>query len=400
MRRIYGFLTFAAAILLSVSCINKGGYVYGELPPGVALVDGEALEARYAVYNTDLNELTVQWRATADPDTYRGVEVSFMMLSGATKTVKIYANGHFASSYDRFSVVTVNPETVRYRCIWYGDSGEEVMSEWASVDDLEIRSTSSASVFGGLVAPEYKLVTEASVAENVVNAYADIVGSDEESQKKYYTEILRQVLASMYYTIDDSGSQPVTWLKCILGHMEVEGAVAYVSGDSEGPLMKMSSEYMSQVVSGSTSRDDAAFEIRGVLIHEFTHLVQKTGATGSNQPSCIEGFADAVRCACGGVKDSGRLDTALGAGVYYDPDRKSGETPCPYIWQMPYGTSGYFMSWLRYYDGDFLRKLAVTIQNMGSEWSLEKAVEYILGDEYDIQELWNEYVADARAEKV
>lgn len=400
MRKIYELLAFAAAIFLAGSCINKGGYVYGELPPGVALVDGEALEARYAVYNTDLDELTVQWRATADPDTYRGVEVSFMMLGGTTKTVRIYANEHFPSSYDRFSVVTVNPETVRYRCIWYGDSGEEVMSEWASVDDLEIRNISSTSVFGGLVAPQYKLVTEASVAENVVNAYADIVGSDEDAQKKYYTEILRQVLASMYYTVEDSGSQPVPWLKCILGHMELAGAVAYVSGDNEGPLMKMSSEYMTQVVSGSTSRDDAAFEIRGVLIHEFTHLVQKTGATGSNQPSCIEGFADAVRCACGGVKDSGRIDTALGAGVYYDPDRKSGETPCPYIWQMPYGTSGYFMSWLRYYDGDFLRKLAVTIQNMGSEWSLEKAVEYILGDEYDIQELWNEYVADARAEKV
>lgn len=400
MRRIYELLTFAAAILLTVSCINKGGYVYGELPPGVALVDGEALEARYAVYNTDLDELTVQWRATADPDTYKGVEVSFMMLGGTTKTVRIYANEHFPSSYDRFSVVTVNPETVRYRCIWYGDSGEEVMSEWASVDDLEIRQTSSTAVFAGLEAPEYKLVTEASVAENVVDAYADIVGSDDEAQKMYYTEILRQVLASMYYTIDDSGNQPVPTLKCILGHMEIAGAVAYVSGDSEGPLMKMSSEYMAQVVSGSTSMDDAAFEIRGVLIHEFTHLVQKTGATGSNQPSCIEGFADAVRCACGGVKDSGRIDTALGSGVYYDPDRKSGDTPCPYIWQMPYGISGYFMSWLRYYDGDFLRKLAVTIQNMGSEWSLEKAVEYILGDEYDIQDLWNEYVADARAEKV
>lgn len=399
MGRIYRLMSLAAAILLLASCINKGGYVYGELPPGVSLVEGEALEARYAVYNEDLDELTVHWRATADPDVYKGVEVSFMMLSGATKTVRIYANSSFASSYDCFSVVTVNPETVRYRCIWYGETGEEVMSEWASVDDLEVRNVTSSGLFGGLLPPEYRLVTESGVSDEVAAAYAGIIGSGDEAQENYYTEILKLVLSSMYYSVDNSGLRPVPWLKCILGPMDVAGAVAYVSGDSEGPLMKMSADYLSAVVSGSTSYDDAAFEIRGVLIHEFTHLVQKTGATGSNQPSCIEGFADAVRCSCGGVKDSDRIRTTLGSGEYYDPGRMSGNTSCPYVWQLPYGISGYFMSWLRYYDGDFLRKLSTTVQNMGSDWSLEKAVEYILGDEYDIRDLWDEYVADAMAEQ-
>ena len=56
------------------------------------------------------------------------------------------------------------------------------------------------------------------------------------------------------------------------------------------------------------------------------------------------------------------------------------------------------MAWLRYYDGDFLRKLTVTIKSMGSEWSLEKAVHYILGEQFDIKQLWEEYIEDVRKE--
>lgn len=164
--------------------------------------------------------------------------------------------------------------------------------------------------------------------------------------------------------------------------------------------MRMSSEYVGQVNNGAVSMDDATFEIRGVLIHEFTHLVQKTGAVDSNQPSCIEGMADAVRSACGGVTDANRINTALNSGAYYDENRKSGNTPCPYIWQLPYGTSGYFMNWLRTYDGDFLRKLTVSIVQLGSQWSLEKSVQYILGENYKIEDLWKEYVEDAKSENV
>ena len=178
--------------------------------------------------------------------------------------------------------------------------------------------------------------------------------------------------------------------------MDLDGAVAYVSSDNDGPLMKMSSEYVQQVANGSTSQEDAVFEIRGVLIHEFTHLIQANGPIGSNNPSGIEGYADAIRCACGGVTDENRINGALNAGAYYDESRKSGNTPCPYVWQLPYGTSGYFMAWLRYYDGDFLRKLTVSINNLGSEWSLDKAVQYILGDQYDIETLWNEYIEDVK----
>ena len=51
-------------------------------------------------------------------------------------------------------------------------------------------------------------------------------------------------------------------------------------------------------------------------------------------------------------------------------------------------------------DGYFLRKLTVSIVQLGSQWSLEKAVQYILGENYKIEDLWKEYVEDAKSENV
>jgi hypothetical protein len=389
----------AVGLFAVSSCVNEGGQVFGELPEGVVPVSGEALEARGAVYNKDLNELKISWRTTPDPKLYKGVEVSFQALGGQSKTIRIMANPNFSSSYDYFTVVTKNPATVQYRCIWNKESGEEV-SEWASADNLTVTNVASSDVFFDIVPPIFKLVTEDNVSAQVAEAYDGIVGKTDEEKKAYYTQILQIVLSSIYNSTVDAGQQPVSWIKCILGKMDYPGAVAYVSGDSEGPLMRLSSEYVEQVSTGAVSMEDATFEIRGVLIHEFSHLVQKTGAVGSNQPSCIEGMADAIRSACGGVTDANRISGALNAGVYYDENRKSGDTPCPYVWQMPYGTSGYFMNWLRTYDGDFLRKMTITIEKMGSQWSLEKAVQYILGENYKMEDLWNEYIEDAKSENV
>lgn len=384
----------AVGLFAASSCVNEGGQVFGELPEGVVPVSGEALEARGAVYNKDLNELKISWRTTPDSKLYKGVEVSFQALGGQSKTIRIMANPNFSSSYDYFTVVTKTPATVQYRCIWDKESGEEV-SEWASADNLTVTNVASSDVFFDIVPPTFKLVTEDNVSAQVAEAYDGIVGKTDEEKKAYYTQILQIVLSSIYNSTVDAGQQPVSWIKCILGKMDYPGAVAYVSGDSEGPLMRLSSEYVEQVSTGAVSMEDATFEIRGVLIHEFSHLVQKTGAVGSNQPSCIEGMADAIRSACGGVTDANRISGALNAGVYYDENRKSGDTPCPYVWQMPYGTSGYFMNWLRTYDGDFLRKMTITIEKMGSQWSLEKAVQYILGENYKMEDLWNEYIEDA-----
>ena len=409
MKNIYRLISIAAAVLVMAGCVDKGGYVFGTLPPGVTPVEGEALQARNAVYNTDLSELTVYWRATADAKIYKGVEVSFTTLAGSQKTVKMYANKNFPSSFDRFCVLTVNPETVNYRCIWNNEDGEETMSEWACVDELPIRNVTSAEVFTGYRPPKFNLVTKEGVSAEAKKAYENIVGKDVPSQEAYYTDLFLKVLSTIFYNNTDYmafdyGSRALTTLKCILGPMDLDGALAYVSGDADGPLMMLGSEIMESVASGSTSMEYAEFEIRGVLIHEFTHIFQMTVPYNSgdnpNYYACIEGFADAVRCACKGVFDSSRINTALKYQPYYDDSAERTENGKfgPYVWQIPYGGSGFFMQWLRYYDGDFLRKLSSTMVLMKENWSMEMAVKYILGDSYNIKTLWEEYVEDAKAE--
>lgn len=54
------------------------------------------------------------------------------------------------------------------------------------------------------------------------------------------------------------------------------------------------------------------------------------------------------------------------------------------------------MSWLRLYNGDFVRMLPWTVlmDELTSQWSLEDAVKYILKESYPditMEELWNEY---------
>ena len=360
----------AVGLFAASSCVNEGGQVFGELPEGVVPVSGEALEARGAVYNKDLNELKISWRTTPDPKLYKGVEVSFQALGGQSKTIRIMANPNFSSSYDYFTVVTKNPATVQYRCIWNKESGEEV-SEWASADNLTVTNVASSDVFFDIVPPTFKLVTEDNVSAQVAEAYDGIVGKTDEEKKAYYTQILQIVLSSIYNSTVDAGQQPVSWIKCILGKMDYPGAVAYVSGDSEGPLMRLSSEYVEQVSTGAVSMEDATFEIRGVLIHEFSHLVQKTGAVGSNQPSCIEGMADAVRVANGGFKE--------------------GDRPIGGSYMNGYRHAGYFFVWLRdNKDPEFLRKLNKSTLEI-IPWSFDGAIKHILGKDYQIDELWKEY---------
>ena len=55
-----------------------------------------------------------------------------------------------------------------------------------------------------------------------------------------------------------------------------------------------------------------------------------------------------------------------------------------------------FMSWLRLYNGDFVRMLPWTVlmDELTNQWSLEDAVKYILKESYPdltMEELWNEY---------
>ena len=120
------------------------------------------------------------------------------------------------------------------------------------------------------------------------------------------------------------------------------------------------------------------FETRGVLLHELTHAYQLEpqgiGSYGTNKVfwAFIEGMADAVRIANGGFH--GENDRPKG-GNYMDG----------------YRCAGYFFVWLRdNKDPDFLRKFNRSTLEV-IPWSFDGAIKHVLGEEYDVDTLWNEY---------
>ena len=88
--------------------------------------------------------------------------------------------------------------------------------------------------------------------------------------------------------------------------------------------------------------------------------------------ACIEGLADAVRAQAG----------------YFDMStRKPGGN-----WMDGYRTTGFFIQWLTTKDPDAIRKFHETVRDL-DEWSFDKAMKRMFGDDASIEGLWNEYQA-------
>lgn len=118
------------------------------------------------------------------------------------------------------------------------------------------------------------------------------------------------------------------------------------------------------------------FETRGVLLHELTHGFQLepqgagTYADGGEFWIFIEGMADAVRIHNGGFPET---------------NRKPGGS-----WKDGYQRTGYFLDWLTTKDPDFLRKFNRSALDV-VPWGFDKAIKHVLGGQYDVDALWNEY---------
>ena len=151
---------------------------------------------------------------------------------------------------------------------------------------------------------------------------------------------------------------------------DIEGVSAKGGGNGDVTIF-----YSTRHIEKSFAKNDTAklfFETRGVLLHELTHAYQLEpqgiGSYGTNRVfwAFIEGMADAVRVANGG-----------------------------------YRTAGYFFVWLRdNKDPEFLRKFNRSTLEV-VPWSFDGAIKHILGNEYNIDELWHEYqvaVGDVQAQ--
>lgn len=189
----------------------------------------------------------------------------------------------------------------------------------------------------------------------------------------YISKQARTVLNTLYFSPTDS-IVPVYNL-----HYRLEdraGVSAKDGGNGEISIFYSTRHVEKSFVNNDTAKVD--FETRGVLLHELTHAYQLepqgVGSYGTNKVfwAFIEGIADAVRVANDGFH--GETDRPKG-GNYMDG----------------YRHAGYFFVWLRdHKDSDFIRKFNRSALEV-VPWSFDGAIKHVLGEQYNIDELWKEY---------
>lgn len=190
--------------------------------------------------------------------------------------------------------------------------------------------------------------------------------------ESYIKEQAKTVLATLY----DSPSDSIPLVNKIHYTLEdIDGVSAKGGGNGDVTIF-----YSTRHIEKSFAQNDTAklfFETRGVLLHELTHAYQLEpqgiGSYGTNRTfwAFIEGMADAVRVANGGFNQDARPK----GGNYMDG----------------YRTAGYFFVWLRdNKDPEFLRKFNRSTLEV-IPWSFDGAIKHVLGDKYNIDDLWNEY---------
>ena len=156
-----------------------------------------------------------------------------------------------------------------------------------------------------------------------------------------------------------------------------DGVSAFQSGGSSSGII-LSNQYVESYYNKFGLKALVA-ENKGVLSHELTHSFQLSpqgvGDYNTNQiyHACVEGMADAVRVLSGGFPNP--EDRPKG-GSYLDS----------------YRYTGFFIAWLvQNKDKDFLRKFNLSTQHV-IPWSFDGAIKYALGEQYNVDDLWQEYL--------
>lgn len=191
--------------------------------------------------------------------------------------------------------------------------------------------------------------------------------------EEYIAERAREVLATLYFSPKDA----VTPVEKLHYTIEDREGISAKSGGNGRVKIYYSTRHVEKSYKGSGD-EKVLFETRGVLLHELTHAYQLEpqgiGTYGTNKTFWvfIEGMADAVRVANG--------------GFYGEQDRPKGGH-----YTKGYRYAGYFFVWIRdNYDPDFLRKFNLSTLEI-VPWSFDGAIKSILGEQYDIESLWQEY---------
>lgn len=214
--------------------------------------------------------------------------------------------------------------------------------------------------------PQINFVNKAASTEGW-NIYNRIVPDPE----KLIKESIFGVVKTLYWSPTDS----------IPGIKKINYTIEDVNGISakSGGVPEINIFYSTRWVEQSAKNggdDKVLYETEGVLYHELVHGYQLEpqgiGSYSTNKTffAFIEGMADAVRAH---------------NGFFPAANRKPGGN-----WMDGYQTTGFFLEWLTIKDKDFLRKFNKSALEV-IPWSFDGAIKHVLGTEYSIEELWNEY---------
>lgn len=191
--------------------------------------------------------------------------------------------------------------------------------------------------------------------------------------EQYITDAARKVCSLLYFTPEDR----IPEIKTIQYNIRDYDGISAKGGNPPTINISYSTRWVEKSFKDG-GIDKLNYETRGVLYHELTHGFQLEpmgiGNYGNNKTfwAFIEGVADASRYLCGGFTLA---------------DRPKGGN-----YMQGYRTTGFFLAWLQQNkDPQFLRKFNASAAVL-PVWSFDGAIKLCLGEQYSVDELWEEYM--------
>jgi hypothetical protein len=191
--------------------------------------------------------------------------------------------------------------------------------------------------------------------------------------RAYIERHAREVLATLYFSPADS----IPGVREILYTLKDYDGVSAKGGRPPRVYIDYSTRWVERSFGERADTARLQHETSGVLYHELTHAFQLEprgiGTYGTNKVfhAFIEGMADAVRLVNGCFTEK---DCPPG-GSYLDG----------------YRATGFFLAWIaRTRDENFLRAFNRSALEV-VPWSFDAAIKHVLGDDHDVDALWEEY---------
>lgn len=412
MKNILGIMLLAFAGLNIAGCSEDDPFNGQGMRPSVdGVSDADIVAVDKAYYDARYKELILEWKdVDSELDgSFLGTEVTLTTHSGKVVTTEIMRDKNFPQAYGRTVVATRNPQSVTYRSIWRDKEGKPLYSDYCKLSELtnlEIQHVKYGSEvsFKTMQMPEWKMLNEVPGTPES-ELYYKILGNPPYG---FCEDQLKTICGAMWFSERD----PYVRIKTLECQFKPSDLLAYVTREGDKTIMCVSQGHVKNLL--SSPFETAQAELVGVCYHELTHTMQ-VGVSSDNsfdRQCFVEGGADASRLICGGFSEQLRLDRSKSAVAKPEDQTENAKLP-PHPWLNEYSDSGFFMAWLRRYDGDFWRKLNYSTQILNSnDWSFERAVKLIFADNKYVQKeiekqnckndilrgLWRAYKQDVESE--